>query len=189
MTNSDGWTIIQRREDESISFDRGWNDYVQGFGERRGNYWAGLEEIHDLTSTGGDTQLEIYIETFTGDPITLSYSSFSIGNAAVNYRLSISGYDWGSSTRITSNIFDRNNNMAFTTNDSDNDYSSSDNCAERHGGAWWFNRCGFMNLNGPYTGNVPVTTASLHVNYIDTSQGLASYTKPIRYTEMRIKNS
>jgi len=36
----------------SISFTTGWHNYVQGFGTPTADYWAGLNTIYYLTSTG-----------------------------------------------------------------------------------------------------------------------------------------
>lgn len=33
---SSSWTVIQRRKDGSVKFNRPWNDYVQGFGSPTG---------------------------------------------------------------------------------------------------------------------------------------------------------
>ena len=56
---------IQRRISDSVDFDRDWDDYVNGFGEVDGNYWIGLEEIHQLTTTH-DVSLYINIERLVG---------------------------------------------------------------------------------------------------------------------------
>jgi len=45
-----GWTIIQRRLDGSVDFYRGWDDYVAGFGELRGEYWLGQYKLHGAES-------------------------------------------------------------------------------------------------------------------------------------------
>ena len=39
------------------------------------------------------------------------------------------------------------NGQPFTTKDVDND-KSSDTCAERRKGGWWYGACGHCNLNG-----------------------------------------
>ena len=39
--SSSGWTIFQRRLDGSVDFFRYWQDYVDGFGSLRGEYWIG----------------------------------------------------------------------------------------------------------------------------------------------------
>lgn len=43
-----------------------------------------------------------------------------------------------------------NKGMVFTTLDRDNDLNPYTNCALVWNGGWWFNRCSFVFLNGPY---------------------------------------
>ena len=42
-----------------------------------------------------------------------------------------------------------NHGMAFSTYDRDNDKWSG-NCAGENKGAWWFNKCSWVTLNGVY---------------------------------------
>ena len=78
---SGGWTVFQRRIDDSVDFYRGWDDYVVGFGDLTGNLWAGLDHLYAMTSAY-DTELMINFETFGGDTYEMIYSIFSIGDAA-----------------------------------------------------------------------------------------------------------
>ena len=56
------WTIILRRIDGSVDFMRGWEEYVEGFGDVDTNFWIGLETIHLLTAAGF-SHLKVYMES------------------------------------------------------------------------------------------------------------------------------
>ena len=49
------------------------------------------------------------------------------------------------------------NNMEFSTFDADHDnlhsYYVQHNCAVYYGGGFWWNDCGYQNVNGHYSGN------------------------------------
>ena len=45
-----GWTVIQRRKDGSVEFEkRDWVEYEDGFGYLHGEFWIGLRSMHCLT--------------------------------------------------------------------------------------------------------------------------------------------
>ncbi|CAF3601716.1 unnamed protein product, partial [Rotaria sp. Silwood2] len=46
------WTVIQHRINGTIDFYHGWNDYKNGFGDLRTEFWLGNEKIHLLTNQG-----------------------------------------------------------------------------------------------------------------------------------------
>ena len=48
-TESGGWIVIQTRSDGSVDFFRNWVEYVHGFGNVAGEYWIGLEKLHDVS--------------------------------------------------------------------------------------------------------------------------------------------
>ena len=83
MSNG-GWTVFQRRVDDSVDFYRGWAEYVAGFGDLTGNFWAGLDRIHAMAS-GSSTELYVSMESFEGETAWAQYSSFSVGDAASGY--------------------------------------------------------------------------------------------------------
>ncbi|EDO39706.1 predicted protein [Nematostella vectensis] len=93
VTKSDGgaWTIIQRRQDGSVSFNRSWNEYKTGFGNPSGEFWLGLESIHRLTNQEART-LRVELEDWEGRQGYAEYSGFSVGDATAQYNLAVSGY-------------------------------------------------------------------------------------------------
>lgn len=49
-TEEGGWIVIQTRSDGSVDFFRNWLEYVHGFGNVAGEYWIGLEKLHDVST-------------------------------------------------------------------------------------------------------------------------------------------
>ena len=150
VTEGGGWLVVQRRQDGSVDFNRGWVEYEEGFGSLTGELWYGLRPLHCLTNQG---QWKLRIDfTFTnGTKSYLSYSNFAVGPANSQYQLSISGF-----TGITDDPFaTRNiNGMKFTTKDRDNDQWNSKNCAVSgaggNAGGWWHDICSNILLNHQY---------------------------------------
>ncbi|XP_078665434.1 uncharacterized protein LOC144907898 [Branchiostoma floridae x Branchiostoma belcheri] len=58
-TDGGGWTIIQRRIDGTVPFNRTWEDYKQGFGNKDGEHWLGNDNIHLLTNQK-DYRLQLF---------------------------------------------------------------------------------------------------------------------------------
>ncbi|PIK59867.1 fibrinogen-like protein A [Apostichopus japonicus] len=59
-----GWTVIQRRVDGSVDFYRTWNEYKQGFGFLKREFWLGNDQISDLTNQK-DYELRIDMNNLT----------------------------------------------------------------------------------------------------------------------------
>jgi hypothetical protein len=147
MTNG-GWTIIQRRQDGSEDFYRNWEEYKNGFGDRSGEYWLGLENIYHLTKS--NSYLHVYMETFLKDNMDpfsalAEYSVFNITDESDKYRLTVGGYHGSCGDSMSDH-----NNCRFSTKDSDNDAWDTESCVQLYGGAWWYKSCHATNLNGLY---------------------------------------
>lgn len=67
--------MIQRRVDGSVSFDRSWREYKDGFGDLHSEFWLGNEHIHEL-STQGDYSLRIHLEDWSNKHKHALYQSF-----------------------------------------------------------------------------------------------------------------
>ena len=172
-TDGGGWLVVQRRQDGSVDFNRGWVEYEEGFGSLTDEMWYGLRPLHCLTNQG---QWKLRIDfTFTnGTKSYLSYNNFAVGPAINQYQLSISGF-----TGITTDPFATHNinGMKFTTKDRDYDRQKTGNCAVDYNGGnaggWWYNHCSHIHLNHQYK----------------HSQSIVLYGKwhPLSFIEMKIK--
>ncbi|XP_078377199.1 uncharacterized protein LOC144660452 isoform X2 [Oculina patagonica] len=146
-TDGGGWTVFQRRQDGSVDFYRGWNDYKAGFGQLTAEFWLGNDKIHRLTASR-PSSLRVELEDWSGGKAYAKYGKFNIGDEQAQYRLEVGSYSGTAGDSLT-----YHNNMTFTTKDTDNDIWGSVNCAVQRTGAWWYKSCAFSNLNGQYLGN------------------------------------
>lgn len=65
-TDGGGWTIIQRRKVGLTSFNRDWKQYREGFGNIRGDFWLGNENIYRLSRR--PTVLRVELEVIKSSP-------------------------------------------------------------------------------------------------------------------------
>ncbi|KXJ84157.1 hypothetical protein RP20_CCG018059 [Aedes albopictus] len=90
-----GWTVFQKRQDGSVDFNRSWFEYREGFGEVSGEYWLGLETLHQLT-TRKPHELLIILENFNGSTSYERYAGVVIDNEALRYRIYLNSTGSGS---------------------------------------------------------------------------------------------
>ncbi|XP_076099724.1 ficolin-2-like [Mytilus galloprovincialis] len=162
-----GWTLIQKRYDGSVEFHRNWKDYENGFGDIHGEFWLGNKNIAQLTSDGNH-ELKIDVEDWNGNKRYAVYRNFSIGDASIKYKLTISNYSGNAGDGMS-----YYNGMKFTTYDQDND-KYRDNCAELtlFKGGWWYNDCWTENeavLNGHYTHRNNIQQGIIYRSFKGTS--------------------
>ncbi|XP_011490239.1 ryncolin-1-like [Oryzias latipes] len=138
-TEGGGWTVIQRRVDGSVSFNRNWRDYRDGFGDLHSEFWLGNNHIHELTAQG-EYSLRIDLEDWNIQHKYALYQSFRVEDEEHQYRLHVSGF----SGTVQDSFSWYHDKQSFSTPDSGNI------CAEISHGGWWYNQCFYTNLNGVY---------------------------------------
>ncbi|XP_036989800.2 angiopoietin-2 isoform X1 [Artibeus jamaicensis] len=143
-TAGGGWTIIQRREDGSVDFQRTWKEYKVGFGNPAGEYWLGNEFVSQLTNQKRYA-LRIRLADWEGNEAYALYEQFSLSGEDLNYRIRLRGLT-GTAGKISS-ISQPGND--FSTRDADRDKCVC-KCSQMLTGGWWFDACGPSNLNGMY---------------------------------------
>ncbi|XP_038106320.1 microfibril-associated glycoprotein 4 [Culex quinquefasciatus] len=130
-----GWLVFQHRFNGSVSFYRNWTDYKNGFGDVGGEFWLGLEKLHQLTSEGR-WELAVEMKDFQDSYKYARYTEFAVGSEAEKYALTKVGMYSGTAEDYL--IYHKGGK--FSTYDSDND-ASSGSCAKTLQGAWWFKEC------------------------------------------------
>ena len=143
-TGGGGWLVVQRRQDGSVDFNRGWVDYEEGFGSLTGEFWYGLRPLYCLTNQG-QWELRIDFTLTDGTKSYVLYSSFKVGPASSNYRSDVSGFEGITSASLVAS-------KPFTTKDRDND-AYFRNCAVHavgNSGGWWYGACTHLNINHQY---------------------------------------
>eukprot|EP00111_Clytia_hemisphaerica_P005351 TCONS_00015470-protein len=144
-----GWTVVQRRMDGSVNFNKNWMDYRKGFGKLESEFWFGNDNIHDLTkSSVAPNKSSLMINMMmrgNKQPVYAEYSIFQIGDEASQFQLEVSKF----SGNVSVHRLEGHNKMKFTTFDGDHDIHSG-NCASSGRGGWWYYNCFSSNLNGQY---------------------------------------
>ncbi|ALC39835.1 maker537 [Drosophila busckii] len=136
-----GWTVIQRRINGSVNFNRTWIEYKNGFGRFRTEFWLGLEKLHLMTKFQPH-ELYIQLEDFKNEKRYARYSNFSVGNEAQSYELlSVGEYSGNAGNALDTGDENSAKNMKFSTPDQDNDKWNHFNCAADYASGWWFNEC------------------------------------------------
>ncbi|CAK8688214.1 unnamed protein product [Clavelina lepadiformis] len=159
VSTKKGWTTIQRRMNGKVNFERGWDDYVRGFGNPSSEHWLGLENIYRLsrqTAYAKNTLGAIYtknpevgfdLEDWDGVKAFVQYRYLLLESKETKYRL-----DVGSLDEAYQGIFSRSpiSGYKFSTPDRDNDNDNHRHCASEFKSGWWFYHCVESHLNGPY---------------------------------------
>lgn len=130
-TDGGGWLTIMRRMGVKPSFNRGWAEYDNGFGDLEHSFWYGLKAIQELTSSGTwELRVDLFLNQFDTE-ITkyIVYTDFKL--LGPDYALQL-GPDYRGTAYDNLLAF---NGHTFHTSDRD----TPDSCAfgSRRGG-WWY---------------------------------------------------
>ncbi|XP_038066903.1 uncharacterized protein LOC119736938 [Patiria miniata] len=155
-----GYIVFQRRLDGSVSFNRTWQEYAEGFGNLTGEFWLGNQKLHSLTRNWG-RELVITLNAFDGDEARIRYKYLNVDSSENKYELFVDGFSAESGDSGDS-LWRHSHYTDFSTPDKDHD-SDGENCAEKFHGGWWYEYCGSdifswfsSNLNGLYHNNATV---------------------------------
>ncbi|XP_070602797.1 tenascin-N isoform X1 [Erythrolamprus reginae] len=172
-TDGGGWIMIQRRSTGQLDFSKKWKNYIEGFGSSSGEFWLGLEKLHNLTKSARlPYELRVDLRTHN-ESAYATYDFFQVGSSRDRYKLSLGNYRGTAGDAMT-----YHNGRKFTTIDKDNDIAIT-NCAMTHHGGWWYKNCHLANLNGKYGEH----KHSEGINWEPWKGHLYS----IPYTEMKIR--
>ncbi|XP_013394181.1 fibrinogen-like protein A [Lingula anatina] len=137
-----------RRYDDTMNFNKNWNEYKFGFGDPRLQFWMGNEALYALTNQGNYSML-VDMLSCNGRYYYVKWNLFRIKNETMKYAVDAITVE---SYNTTTSIVGRIRGRAFGTADNINVYSpkSGKTCAEHHGGGWWFQTCTEFHLTGNY---------------------------------------
>uniref|UniRef100_A0A8D2JL27 Angiopoietin like 5 n=1 Tax=Varanus komodoensis TaxID=61221 RepID=A0A8D2JL27_VARKO len=155
-----GWTVIQKRTEGMVGFQRTWSDYLDGFGDLAGEFWLGLRKIFHITNQKtASFMLYVGVESEDDSYAYASYDSFWLEDEACSFKIHLGRYSGNAGDAFRGyRKEDNQNTLPFSTFDADNDgcnpvcllqeqpVKSCSNFSEQTG--WWFSQCGLANLNG-----------------------------------------
>ncbi|XP_036117411.1 tenascin [Molossus molossus] len=168
-----GWIVFLRRKNGREDFYRNWKAYAAGFGDRREEFWLGLDNLNKITSQG---QYELRVDLRDqGKTAYAVYDKFSVGDAKTRYKLRVEGYSGTAGDSMS-----YHNGRSFSTFDKDTD-SAITNCALSYKGAFWYKNCHRVNLMGRYGDN----NHSQGVNWFHWK----GHEHSIQFAEMKVRPS
>ncbi|XP_076876079.1 fibrinogen like 1B isoform X1 [Brachyhypopomus gauderio] len=158
MEDGGGWTVVQKRRNGKVDFNRHWEDYKNGFGNFKlsnDEFWLGNDHIHTLLSQG-DNVMKIDLMDWKGEKSYAVYDKFRVASEKDKYRLHFGMYSGRAGDALSggSSMVEQwsasHSGMQFSTRDQDNDRYLQGSCASENKGGWWYNRCHAANINGRF---------------------------------------
>ncbi|XP_064092582.1 techylectin-5A-like [Macrobrachium nipponense] len=177
-TDGGGWTVIQRRDDiePREDFYRTWMQYALGFGNLKGEFWLGNDNIHALTDQTLN-EIRFDLADFKDNTRWANYKFFYVHDRSSSYKLEVVEFSGDAGDAFTTH-----SGATFSAKDIDNDAHPTESCSVVYKGAWWYTSCHASNLNGKYlSGN--------HTSYADgvNWSGWLGHYYSLKKTEMKIR--
>ncbi|XP_070580682.1 microfibril-associated glycoprotein 4-like [Ptychodera flava] len=116
ISESEAWTVIQRRVNGLVNFYRNWTEYKSGFGDIDGEYWLGNDNINAIT-TQAWYRLRIDLEDWDGSTSYAEYDRFWIEDEAGLYTLHLGDYSGTAGDAMTAGSDTNLDGSAFSTYD------------------------------------------------------------------------
>lgn len=171
-TDGGGWTVFQRRVDDTVDFFLYWDDYKNGFGDLEGNHWLGNENLYYLTNQK-TYKLRVDLEDFDDATRYAEYDNFRITDESAKYTLTLGTYsgDAGDAMAVC-------NGQRFSARGDEN----GNNCPNLFKGGWWYDSCHEANPNGLYL-------AGSHSSYADGMEWYQwkGYYYSLKFTELKLR--
>ncbi|XP_060630193.2 fibrinogen-like protein 1-like protein [Anolis sagrei] len=148
MDGCNGWTVIQHNtHNTEITWSETWTTYKYGFGNLEADHWLGTEYIRFITQQKW-YRVRINLVDADGAHKYATYDSFVVDNEDNGYALKLGTYEGNAGDSLSnSRLKNMHDNMKFSCKDQDNDRSTLNNCADVHGGGWWYDNCFNAQLN------------------------------------------
>nr|XP_044248865.1 angiopoietin-related protein 2-like [Drosophila takahashii] len=138
--------ILRRQAPGTEDFNRNWKDYKNGFGDLRGEFFIGVEKLHQLTKDKTH-ELSVKLEDPNGITAFADYNEFEIDSEQESYALK----SLGNYSGTAGDSLNPHKGKKFTTFDRDNSGDQNTlNCAEYFNGGWWYYNCFHCKLTGKY---------------------------------------
>lgn len=89
-----GWTVFQRRIDDTVDFKRDWFSYKNGFGNLQHEFWLGLENIFlvQLYDDRRGSELRMDFTDKDDNKYHEKYGVFELGDESTKYKIKLAGY-------------------------------------------------------------------------------------------------
>ena len=141
-TYGGGWTAFLINKYSTATFNKNWNEYKNGFGDAKYNFWLANEFLYQETTlynshSRKSVELYVSVTALNGKTYYSKNNNFAILSKDSKYTLQVSHH----STGTTGDSLEPHNNMKFSTKDEVNDVFHR-NCAYVSGGyGCWYSGC------------------------------------------------